>query len=152
METLEQKKRRLYGKQDMPKYLEELRTILLIQVDQSNLLSIPKTDLIRKNNLAKQLRCTCKILFTDKVKLRRILLSGNYDSTNIENYFLFTSYSKDCGAVQIGSLNNFNFDFQFLSVTAGIITLTREDLCKEVVLDFYEEAEKEYLEVKEYEK
>jgi hypothetical protein len=49
METYEQKKRRLFGKQYLPQYLEEFNKILKIHVDATNLLSIVETDEIRQH-------------------------------------------------------------------------------------------------------
>ncbi|MEP7269442.1 MAG: hypothetical protein ABI844_17630 [Saprospiraceae bacterium] len=150
METYDQKRRRLYGKQDLPIYLAELRKILKIDVDESLLLSIAETDLVRQNCLAKQLMCSYKILFNDKEKLKKILLES--PRSKIGNYYVFTSYSKDCGAAVISTLNDFNFDFSYKAVPSGIITLTRVDLVEEIVLDFYVECDTEYLEVLTYEK
>lgn len=145
METNEQKKRRLYGKQDLPLYLDELRKILKKEITISMLLSIVETDKIREQNQAKQLKYSSKILFTDKENLEKTLLE-DVDEVN-NRYYVFTSYSKDCGTILINSLQEFNFDFSFKDVTSGIITLTREDLLKEIVLDFYEENKIQYLDV-----
>ncbi|WP_052354001.1 hypothetical protein [Flectobacillus major] len=145
METNEQKKRRLYGKQDLPLYLGELHKILKKEITASMLLSIIETDKIREQNQAKQLRYSSKILFTDKDKLENILLE-DLDEVN-NKYYVFTSYSKDCGTILINLLREFNFDFSFKDVPSGIITLTREDLLKEIVLDFYEENKIQYLDI-----
>lgn len=145
METNEQKKRRLYGKQDLPLYLGELHKILKKEITASMLLSIIETDRIREQNQAKQLRYSSKILFTDKDKLENILLE-DLDEVN-NKYYVFTSYSKDCGTILINLLREFNFDFSFKAVPSGIITLTREDLLKEIVLDFYEENKIQYLDI-----
>jgi len=150
METFEQKKRRLFGKQLLPKYLEELSKILNIQVDASNLLSIVEMDEVRHNILAKKLKYKFKILFNDKEKLKQIIYN-NIKSIN-EKYYVFTSYSTDCGILLIDSLQDFNFDFSFKDMHSGIVTLTRADLLEEVILDFYEESGGEYLDIEIYEK
>lgn len=147
METDEQKKRRLYEKQDLPLYLGELRKILKKEITASMLSSIIniKTDKIRKQNQAKQTRYFSKIFFTDKDKLEKIVLQ-DLDEVN-NKYYIFTSYSKDCGTILINSLRDFNFDFYFKDVPSGIVTLTREDLLKEIVLNFYEENKVQYLDI-----
>lgn len=145
METNEQKRRRLYGKQNLPLYLDELHKILEKEITASMLLSIRETDKIREQNQAKQLKYSSTILFTDKEKLEKILLN-DLDEVNYR-YYIFTSYSEDCGTILINSLKEFNFAFSFMDVASGIITLTREDLLKEIVLDFYEENKIQYLDI-----
>ena len=68
METYEQKKRRLFGKQFLPQYLEELNKILKIHVDSTNLSSIVEMDEVRQNILAKKLKYKYKILLNEKEK------------------------------------------------------------------------------------
>ncbi len=145
MDTNEQKKRRLYGKQDLPLYIGELHKILKKEITASMLLSIIETDRIREQNQAKQLIYSSKILFADKDKIENVLLK-DLDEVN-NKYFVFTSYTKDCGTILINLLREFNFNFSFKDVPSGIITLTREDLLKEIVLDFYEENKIQYLDI-----
>ena len=150
METYEQKKRRLFGKQFLPQYLEELNKILKIHVDSTNLSSIVEMDEVRQNILAKKLKYKFKILFNEKEKLKEIIFS-NIERFN-DKYYVFTSYSMNCGILMIDSLQEFNFDFSFEDMRSGIITLTRADLFEEILLDFNEENGVEYLEIEIYEK
>ena len=144
METIEQKKRRLFGKQDLPVYLGELCKILKKDIDKSMILSIVETDNIREKNQAKKLSNSSKILFKNKEKLKSIIYEKEYP------YYVFTSYSRDCGTLLINSLDEFNFEFSFSDITSGIITLTRKDLQKEIILDFYEEDKLQYIDIEIY--
>lgn len=145
METTEQKRRRLYGKQYLPLYLKELGKILRNEVKYYSLLPITFTDKIREQNQAKQVKYSSTILFGDKEQLMNIILEN---ISIYEQYYVYTSFSKDCGTVPISSLCEFNFDFSFKDVSSGVITLTRADLREEVVLDFYEESGTEFLNIK----
>lgn len=153
METYEQKKRRLFGKQHLKTYLEELNRIVKIDVVAADLLSIIETDKIcdvKISSIPKNLRHSFKILFEEKEKLREII--SNYIAKTHHKVYVITSYSMDCGALKINSLNDFNFDFSFKDEHTGLISLIREDLLEKIVLDFYKEDEIEYLEIEIYEK
>jgi hypothetical protein len=149
METIEQKKRRLYGKQYLSAYLLELNKILLIKVDTANLLSIVKTDEIRSYFNLKKLKNSYKILFNEKDKLKEIVLRNNESISG--QYYVFTSLSINCGVVKIDSLFDFNFNFPFNALASGVITITKSDLSKEILLDFSEENGIKYLEIEVYE-
>ncbi|PWJ57016.1 hypothetical protein CLV98_109125 [Dyadobacter jejuensis] len=149
METTEQKRRRLFGKQDVPLYLAELNKILKIHIGPTDLLSIVETDEIRQQNLAKNLIFSTKILFDEKNKLKEIIKINEVLGVG---YYVFTKYSRDCGTLLMNSFDNFDFDFPFDALLSGLITFTQEDLRKEIVLDFYEEDGVEYLEIEIYEK
>jgi hypothetical protein len=145
METYEQKKRRLFGKQYLPQYLEEFNKILKIHVDATNLLSIVETDEIRQHILAKELKYKTKILFNEKEELKEIIFNSS-ERTN-DKYYIFTSYSNDCGTLKINLLQDFNFDFSFKDEHVGLITFIREDLLEKIILDFYEENKIECLDI-----
>lgn len=145
METYEQKKRRLFGKQYLDIYLEELAHFLLINVSLSHLMSIVETDEVLEKNSAKRKIKTEKILFDDKIKLQELIIDLDI------GYYLYTKYSLDCGAFKLASLRLFNFNFSFHSTTAGIITLFREDLKQKYVFDFYEEDNIRYMDIDVYE-
>lgn len=145
METYEQKKRRLFGKQYLPKYLQELNKILKIHVDGTNLLSIVETDEIRQHILVKELKYKTTVFFNEKEKLKEIILN-NCERTN-DKYYIFTSYSNDCGTLKINLFQEFNFYFSFNDEHVGLITFIREDLLEKIILDFYEENKIYYLDI-----
>ena len=129
----------------MDVYLSDLKKILLTGITSYNLISIEKTDEIRQKNSQKKLQLTTLISFEDKELLKALVTDDGF------GYYLFITYSNDCGTVKINSLNEFNFEFSFNSISSGIITLTREDLTKEIVLDFYREGDNQYLKIEIYE-
>ena len=53
-----------------------------------------------------------------------------------------------CGAVEIESLDYFNFEFPYEVSKNGIITLTQVNYKYQILLDFYEENDVRYLDIK----
>jgi len=147
METLEQRKRRLFGKQYLNDYLSVLNKLSLIKIENKDLLSIVETDMIIDKASSLLLSNSLKIDFLNKYEFKKKIL-------NIFNYqdrvYLFTSLSKDCGTVEINMLNEFNFNFNYNDDTSGIIILISTSGEKKIILDFYEEAKKKYIEIEFY--
>ena len=73
METKEQKKRRLFGKQFLGQYLDDLGEHVKFKIDASDLLSILETDEIIEKNKIETLLHSNKISFVDKAKLPSVL-------------------------------------------------------------------------------
>lgn len=144
-ETLEQKKRRIYGRQYLKYYLEELSNILTRNIDSKDLLSIIATDKIAQHKRGELINKHI-ISFSNKEKLRKILT----EYVNSKNFYLFISHSLDCGTLEINLFTDFNFDFNFKDLSSQIITLLSIDFKEEIILDYYEEDNIEYLEVEIY--
>lgn len=143
-ESLEQKKRRLFGKQ----YLNEYQKIIEKITDNNfEILSIVETDKIIENESKLKLKFSKIILFSDKEELKNITLENL--STN-DNIYVFTALSRDCGAVRIDSINSFNFEFNFMDDHSGIISLISSDVKNKILLDFYEDDGLLYLEIEHY--
>lgn len=143
-ESLEQKKRRLFGKEYLAVYEEIIKKITN---NYFEILSIVDTDKLIEKESKLKLIFSKKILFNDKEELKRIIL--NNFSAN-DNVYIFTSLSRDCGAVLINSINSFNFNFNFIDDHSGIISLIRSDVKNKILLDFYEEDGLEYIEIESY--
>ena len=147
METLEQRKRRLFGKQYLNDYLSVLNKLSLIKIENKDLLSIVETDMIIDKASSLLLSNSLKIDFLNKYEFKKKIL-------NIFNYqdrvYLFTSLSEDCGTVDINLLNEFNFNFNYNDDISGIIILISTLREKKILLDFYEEDEKKYIEIEFY--
>lgn len=143
-ESLEQKKRRLFGKEYLAVYEEIIKKITN---NYFEILSIVETDKLIEKESKLKLIFSKKILFNDKEELKRIIL--NNFSAN-DNVYIFTSLSRDCGAVLINSINSFNFNFNFIDDHSGIISLIRSDVKNKILLDFYEEDGLEYIEIESY--
>ena len=143
-ESLEQKKRRLFGKQYLSEYQEVINKITK---NDFKILSIVETyKLIEKESKLK-LKFSKKILFNDKEELKSIIF--NNFNTN-DSVYIFTSLSRDCGAVLIDSIIYFNFNFNFMDDHSGIISLISSDVKNKILLDFYEEDGLQYLEIESY--
>ncbi len=145
-ETVEQKKRRLYGRQHLVAYLKELNAITNKKVDESMLLSIVDSDKVN-STLFEECYKT-RILFSDKEKL--LLLIGRLISLKDGKIYLYTSYSEDCGLLKLDSLKDFNVNFNFNDEHYGLIIIILQDLSNKLILDFYEEKERYYLEIEAY--
>lgn len=146
METLEQKKRRLYGKSNLNEYLKELEAITKINVSQKDLLSIVETDKVIFDRDDKSYKA--KILFNDKERL--LIFIGDLFKLKDGKAFLSTAHSKDCGLLEMNSLKDFNVNFNLNDEHSGLITIVLKDLSNKLLLDFYEENEEQYLEIEVY--
>lgn len=146
METLEQKKRRLYGKSYLKEYLKELEAITNIDVSKKNLLSIVESDKVTFDRGSESYKA--KILFNDKERL--LIFIGDLLELKDGEAFLSTAYSKDCGLLQLNSLKDFNVNFNFNDEHSGLITIVLKDLSNKLLLDFYEENQEQYLEIEVY--
>lgn len=146
METLEQKKRRLYGKQYLNKYLLELNLLTNKPVNETNLLSIIETDNIKF--LSDEYNYKITIAFDNKSELADVI-SKMLNGKDCPCY-LFTGYSDDCGALRIDSLESFNIDFSFNDEHSGLIRIISEDFRNKLVLDFFEENNEYSLEIEIY--
>ena len=143
-ESLEQKKRRLFGKQYLSEYQEVINKITK---NDFKILSIVETDKLIEKVSKLKLRFSKKILFNDKEELKSIIF--NNFNTN-DSVYIFTSLSRDCGAVLIDSIIYFNFNFNFMDDHSGIISLISSDVKNKILLDFYEEDGLQYLEIEYY--
>lgn len=143
MESNEQKKRRLYGKQYLEVYLKELNALTNINVMESMLLQITESDAIKaiKNSSSYRER----IKFNEKEKLR--LFFAQLVELKNGRCYLKTKYSQDCGALKLNKLQDFNVNFNFNDEHAGLISIILEDLSNELILDYYEENDEYYLDI-----
>ena len=76
METYEQKKRRLFGKKYLQTYLGELKSILQINVDAVDLLSIVETDKLNEIDYSNYSKKSFNILFNEKDKLKEFIFNN----------------------------------------------------------------------------
>ena len=148
METLEQKKRRLYGRQYMDKYLAILNKLEIGKESKPEILSIVETDEIINRSRSLKLTFSGKISFSNKAELKNIVFDKAKNGD--KEYYLFTSLSKECGVSKIRSLDNFNFDFEFNDDPSGIISLVDSSIEEKVLLDFYEDNEDKYIDIEYY--
>ncbi len=147
LENLGQKKRRLYGKKYLNEYIDVIKRITTLNENEIRILSIVETDNIIEKEKELQLKSSIKVFFNDKDVLKKFTL----DKLNTDdNIYLFTSFSEDCGALVMDSIDSFNFQFDFKDDPAGIITLINSSLEDKVLFDFYEEKGLKYIEVEHY--
>ncbi len=145
IETIEQKKRRLFGRQYLEEYLGIIHKITIIK--NPKILSIVETDRINDNQNKLNNSFSIKLLFDNKSDLKNIILKQFKSKDNV---YLFIPLSKDCGAIEMDSIINFNFNFNFTDEPSGIISIISKNLKEKILLDFYEEQEVKYIEFEYY--
>jgi|SRR5690554_5138234 len=130
-ETIEQKKRRLFGKQ----YLEEYKkTISKICKSDYELLSIVDSDKIYSE--LKELRKLDYLTFSFDEKVN---VWNAYKSNFVNNIYLITRLSEDCGIIKVKDIDCFNIDFDFFAEPEGMIIIVNEGLNYKLLFDFYED-------------
>lgn len=147
IESLEQKKRRLFGNQYSDEYRVIINKITIRNSNNFKILSIPETDNLIDDIANLKLKSSVKLLFNEKLLLKKNVLEK---LNTVCGIYLFTSLSKDCGAVLIDSINLFNFDFNFTDDDSGIISIVASNLKDKILLDFYEEDGTEYIEIEHF--
>ncbi len=135
------------GKQFLPRYLKSLCEILTKEVSVGSLLSIVETDAFYAQvDYGKKPRFAWTILFSERNRVGELLKKHAVDFD--ERYVLWIKDSMQCGAVEIESLDYFNFEFPYEVSKNGIITLTQVNYKYQILLDFYEENDVRYLDIK----
>jgi len=146
METAEQRRKRIMGKQFLPRYIDSLNKIMLNEISQDDLLSIVETDFFYSQiDYSKKAEFRKTILFSDRKNVEEILMEHFIDFN--EKYILWIEYANDCGALKLETLNYFNFEFPYNVSKNGIITLTRIDYKYKILLDFYDEDDIQYIDI-----
>ena len=146
IENSEQKKRRIMGKQFLPRYMNSLNEILTNKISPDALLSIVETDYFYSQiDYEKKPRIKKTILFSERKNVEKILKAHSIDFN--ERYILWIEDSNHCGVLKLESLNYFNFEFPYDVSKNGIIVLTQIDYKYKILLDFYEEDNIKYLDV-----
>ncbi|TGN30004.1 hypothetical protein [Empedobacter tilapiae] len=145
IETIEQKKRRLFGRQYLEEYLKIIHKITIIK--NPKIISIVETDRINNNQNKLNNSFSIKLLFNNKSDLKNIILKQFKSKDTV---YLFIPLSEDCGAIEMDSIINFNFNFNFTDEPSGIISIISKNLKEKILLDFYEEQEVKYIEFEYY--
>lgn len=135
--------------QHLATYLKELKAVFNVNSNEVTILNLEETDSIGEqssgkinNNIASK-----KIIpFDHKENFLRFYID-NCSRLQPGNVYVFTDYSKDCGAAVFNSLKCLNPIFAFNAEHAGIISILSQDLANKLILDFYEENNKLFLEV-----
>jgi len=143
-ETIEQKRRRLFGKQ----YLEEYKNIISkICRSDYDLLSIVDSDKIF--NELKYLKRTdyLTLAFDEKIDVW-----DSYKSNFVKNIYLITKLSEDCGIIKVKDIDYFNINFDFFAEPEGMILIANEDLSYKLLFDFYEDDRCFKIDIVEYKK
>lgn len=130
------------GKKYKDSYIKELENLVKISVHETRILSLEETLEIPPVKGDKK---KYRFLFDNKAKLKSIIESLILKKDG--KIFVLTYYSKLCGAFVLDSLKEFNACFDFKAEHQGLIQLRLVDSTSELLLDFYEENDKQLLEV-----
>lgn len=149
METKEQKRRRIMGKQFLGRYLNNLNCILNRKIDPEELLSIVATDdFYHQVDYQTKSQLSQTFRFSERNRLKEYLPENDIEL--MSSFILWIEYASDCGAVMINTLDDFNFNFPFNSIDESIITLTEISYKYKILLDFYEENDMDYIDIQIY--
>ncbi len=128
------------GKKYLNIYLIELNKLCHRSIGMDNLISLDETYRIIekiKERIPKEYVFRDCGDFNNKEMLRDVFQGAMPSFVN--GAYLFTEYSKNCGACLLDKLSDFNTDFSFDSEHSGIISIVNKEITMKILLDFYEE-------------
>lgn len=144
METYDQKKRRIVGRQYLNRYLLELNNLYTVNIDASALYSIVETDEIRKSWSKFENRIDTTILFTDKHLLHDKLKELKF---HLNDYYVIIGKFDYCGIPKLVDSSYFNINFNFEQSSHLLITLRSIDDSHKIVLSPDIQGDEEVLEI-----
>ena len=148
-ETFDQKRRRLFGHLEMDAYLEVLRQIILLPIEQNNIISIPTSDYIltqKRIFISDFPYFRMTIRFDDREEQLLKIIDKFF--TPDDAFYLWTKYTDRCGLYRLSSLSFLNLSFPWDGI--DLISLISTSFENEFVLDWYEEYKEHYLDISIY--
>ncbi|KAA0989160.1 hypothetical protein [Dyadobacter aurulentus] len=127
------------GKELMPEYESELRSLLISPV--FDILTLEETDAIteriRQRDLGRNEKKILRIPFQDKSALKRFCLA--IEKNDSSKVFISLGYTEFCGIASVNDIRQFNPEFSYQDEHSGLIVLYSEDLNNRLIIDFYAE-------------
>lgn len=136
------------GKGLINTYLKELNLLSIRKIEVNDLITLEETKMIihKRQEIGKSIPSEKLVLkFEDKDRLLSYL--SKMAELKKGKIYLFIEYTKNCGALLLNSLKDFNYNFSFSDEHSGIISFLSEDLKDKLVLDFYEDTGQHILEI-----
>jgi hypothetical protein len=136
------------GKSLMSSYLKELNLLSKLKIKVNDLITFEETEMIihKRKEISESIPSEKLVLkFEDKDRLLHYL--SKMAELKKGKIYMFTEYSKSCGALLLNSLIDFNYNFAFSDEHSGIISFLSEDLKDKLILDFYEESGQYIIEI-----
>lgn len=129
---------KLMYKKNLKSYLNELGDLTKKMPSESELLTIELTEKERTRACMVRAKPSLKfeINFEDKSRSRFKMFVKSLYVKNPSPIYIWTARSNYCGAFEISSILEFNFDFDFNVNSEGIIVLLAKNMEDEMVLDF----------------
>lgn len=140
-------KQRVLKQRYLNSYLVELNNLFTIDISENNLQSLEFTqkhiEIIHQMNRA--LIYTESLPFSQREQLREILINNNFLLE--KPYYFWSILSDSCGLLAVPSMECFNWSFNYDKDKNGIIVFFDTSFGKEVVIDFYDEREKQIIKI-----
>ena len=150
METLQQKKRRLYGKKYLSKHIAELNALTNVKIEEGDLLSIADTDLVSLS-IKEHFQPSQKKFYEATIpvldKERFLLYIGGLIEQKDGKAYVSVEHSLDCGLVEIKSLEDFNVNFDWKEIPSELFSITLNDFSNRLLIDICIEEGECYLEI-----
>lgn len=129
---------KLQFRRELPRHLHELALLVGRPVDETELLSLDETNLLRdrSNNIARATGAKFTIPFEEKQDPRFRRFLAQLSEANPSDVYFWTPASNRCGLLRPHSLKELRPDFPFDLNPDGIFVVITSDLADELVLDY----------------
>lgn len=140
-------KQRVIRQRYLNSYLAELNHLFSINISDNNLQSLEFTrnHIERIHQMNKALIYTESLPFSQREQLKEILINNNFLLE--KPYYFWAIHSDSCGLLAVPSMECFNWSFDFDIDKNGIIVFFDTLFKQEVVIDFYDEREKQIIKI-----
>lgn len=139
---------RLAYKRNIQSHLSQLSHLTNREVTEGDLLPLETTHSIREQSkrlLNSSSLHKFKIRFPEKLDGRFTTFVRNLHALNSSPVYIWIEHTNTCGLLEIGSIAEFNFKFEYSVSPQGIISLLTKDMTDNMVLDFFEDSSHEQL-------
>lgn len=134
---------RLAYKRYLQSHLSQLSHLTNRYIGENDLLPLETTHSIREES--KQLLDMSslrkfKIDFSEKLGVRFEEFVRNLHALNPNPVYIWIEHTNTCGLLEIRSIIEFNFKFDYAEINQGIVSLLTKDMRDNLVLDFFEDS------------
>jgi hypothetical protein len=142
--------KRIQFKRNLPEYLQELKPLIGREISPEDLTPVEQVEQIRAESIA-ALKGSNTTKFVIDFEERRSERFQDFvyalSNVNRSPVYIWTDRSDACGLYKAESIDKVEFSFPFDIDSNGLFTFLTEDFNDKLLLDFYEDAGKEILEI-----
>lgn len=134
---------RLAYKRNLQSHLSQLSQLTHREVTADDLLPLDVTHTIQEQSkrlLNSSSHKKFKIGFTEKLDAHFATFVRNLQALNSNPIYIWIEHTNECGLLEISSIVEFNFKFEYTVISQGIISLLTKDMSDNMVLDFFEDS------------